>query len=446
MSRDVARAVVVVVMVLAVALASVPPTLSLAGDPPSSADAERHLRSAPGTVGAETGVDPAALRGGVKPTRGEEFAGADEVHERGVTGAGVRVGVIGREFDPGHPAVADAVGGASRFGDGRLRAGSTPHDTAVAEIVHGTAPGAELYLASVGPRPTPSEYRAAVEWLVASDVDVIVDAGSYFPPSGDDMTRMTDAAEAASDAGVVFVTSAGNYATRHWSDRVAGEGWVAFDDGVEANPVGDGAIDGRLSLRLYWEGDADYDLYLYRHRPDGPDPVVAKSTASQSGTGEHSESIDVAVPEGRYYVAVHAVDAGEVPTRVDLFATDHGLEYSTAEGSMVAPATGEGVISVGAVASGAGGEQAYSSRGDGLDIAAPDGARTRSAGRLYGTSAAAPVVAGTAALMKAERDDLSPAEIRRILVRTADRRDGRARLDAEAAVRVVAEQPEKQSD
>jgi hypothetical protein len=354
---------------------------------------------------------------------------ADAVHAEGLTGRGVAVGVIGRGFDPG--ALAGRVADRRQVGE---RSGATAHDTAVAEVVAETAPSSELYLAGVGRTPTPAEYAAAVDWLTDRGVDVIVDSGSYFPSVAADERRITAAATRATDRGVVFVTSAGNYANRHWAGEGSptADGWVAVDDAVAANPLADGErLRGRVTLHLRWRSAADYDLYLYRRLPDAPDRVVAKSTDESTGPGLTVERIDVAVPRGRYYAAVHADDPATPPGRVQVLAARHELGYTTARGSMVAPATSERVVAVGASADGE--RLSYSSRAEdgGVDVLAPGDART-SDGTLAGTSAAAPYVAGTAALMKSGGRDLSPGEVESILERTAD--DGDGRLDALAAV------------
>lgn len=415
-----ARQVVLVLVIVMVVSATATPSISTSfGDPEAPAD--QHL------------VPHHAATSEVP----EERFDLSAVHDEGVTGEGVRVGVIGRRFAAETGPIAGHVSRSKHFaGAGDIRFADGEHDTAVAEIVAETAPDARLYLAGVGSRPSPEEYRRAVQWLVANDVDVIVDSASYFPPSAEGMTEMNQVATNATRQGVVFVTSAGNYADRHWSQTVSGEGWVEFTRGAQVNPLGNGTIQGQVTLRLYWTSDADYDLYLYRRTPGPNDPVVAKSVARQSGPGTHAEAIDVRVPTGQYYVAVHARDGAAARTTLDLFSASTRLKYTDADGSMVAPATAENVIAVGALSGESGEPRSYSSRSGALDLAAPDGSET-SAGRLFGTSAAAPLVAGTAALMESREGELTPAEAERILESTAMRSDGQLRVDPVAAVRAA---------
>lgn len=370
---------------------------------------------------------------------GSTFESVEALHEAGIDGEGVRVGVIGNRFATNHQSLAGSVAASRQFGGPEPSLSGDRHDTAVAEIVTRTAPEADLYLAGVGSVGTPDRYAAAVDWLVAQDVDVVVDAASYFPADAEGMDRLNAVAAEAADSGVVFVTSAGNYADRHWSGTATDGGWVSFAPETAYNSLGDGPVSGQASLRLYWQGEADFDLYLYRSDP-GEDTLVAKSEANQTGNGSHSEAIDVTLPRGEYYVAVRGGEAA-ANTTVELFSAGHDLSTTSASGGMVAPATAENVIAVGAVDAVSGEARPYSSTGSSLDILAPDGARTRAAGEFYGSSAAAPLVAGTVALMASENESLSPAVTQRVLERTAVRVDGRLYLDTSGAVRSVASRP-----
>ena len=374
----------------------------------------------------------------------DTLSGFGAVHDVGVTGEDVRVGIVGSQFSPGDGRISDSVAGARTFVDRSpgWSADST-HDTAVAEIVARTAPGAELFLAGIGLDGDPDDYERAISWLREREVDVIVDAGSYFPTTADGMARLNRAAADAADNDTAFVTSAGNYGERHWSGT-GNEGWLAFANDTRYNTLGEGEIAGRVSLRLYWQGDADYDLFLYRAE-DGDDPLIAKSAVNTTVNDSHTEAIDTTVPAGRYYVAVRGgPNASDTP--VELFASGHELAVSSDAGGMVAPATAEGVIAVGAVDAVTGEPRPYSSTGQGLDISAPDAVDTSAAGELYGSSAAAPLVAGTLTLMLAGNESLSPAEAQRVFRETAVRDEGRLYLDAAGAVEAVSTTDEIDED
>lgn len=420
-------AVVLFVVVLAVS------SVSFAVPVGSSSGVDTEGLARDGPVGAfeENRVTPPAPADAAPDTLG----GFGRVHEAGITGEGVQVGVVGSAFAAGGERLGDAVVDRRRFADGKPGlVADTSHDTAVAEIVSRTAPDADLYLASIGRGGGPEEYADAVGWLRTRGVDVIVDAGSYFPATAEGRERLNAVAADATENGTAFVTSAGNYADRHWSGQ-GGEGWVSFANGTQYNTLGSGSVSGPVSLRLYWSGADSYDLYLYR-AVDGEDPLVAKSAANESGDGRHTEAIDATLPSGRYYVAVRGGPGAD--GTIELFASNHDLNVSSDAGGMVAPATADGVVAVGAVDSVTGEPRPYSSSGPALDISAPDGTATNAAGAFYGSSAAAPLVAGTLTLMLAENESLSPTAAQRVLRESAIRVDGRLYLDAASAVRAVA--------
>ncbi|KTG10389.1 hypothetical protein AUR64_12540 [Haloprofundus marisrubri] len=370
---------------------------------------------------------------------GGHIVSTGDVHDRGITGSGVAVGVVGTAFEPEGSVVANNVAGHRRAPDegatgevvvgprGRL---DSRHDTAVAAAVAETAPDADLYLAAVGDDPTPEEYQRAIDWLAANDVEVVVDAGSYFASNPRTNERLTAVAERAAANGTVFVTSAGNYANSQWVGDGTADGWVDFSNATEANRLAGGEITGGdVSLRLSWNSSADYDLYLYRERANGPDPVVAKSVRRQAGANNSTrstnsanpanstnvtsstdataswESIDATVPRGNYYVAIDARD-GDNKSQLRLLSSRQSLEHAVSRDSVVAPATGTGVVAVGAVDTDTGEIAQYSSRsGSFVDVWGPATVHTES-GTLEGTSAATPYVAGTMALVASacERD------------------------------------------
>lgn len=370
---------------------------------------------------------------------GSTFSSIEALHESGVRGEGITVGVIGNRFAADHQSLGGSVAATRRFGGREMLFSGDPHGTAVAEVVSRTAPASKLYLASIGSVATPERYAAAVEWLLANEVDVVVDAASYFPADAEGMDRLNAVAAEAADSGAVFVTSAGNYANRHWRGTPTEAGWVRFAPDTPYNSLGDGPVSGAASLRLYWAGDADFDLFLYRDDP-GADTLVAKSAANQTDAGSHSEALDLTLPRAEYYVAVRG-DEGANGTAVELFSATHDLAVTSETGGMVAPATAENVIAVGAVDAVSGEARPYSSSGPSLDILAPDGARTRAAGEFHGSSAAAPLVAGTVALMLSQNESLTPTRTQQVLERTAVRVDGRLYLDTAGAVDSVATRP-----
>jgi hypothetical protein len=369
---------------------------------------------------------------------GVETTGADTLHDRGVTGDGMTVGVIGSGFRMSHPSVADQVRMYRMFS----KPGPPVHGTAVASVVADTAPDAKLHLAAVGPETSPTEYREAVQYLVNSGTDVVVDSGSYFGQPGDGSGPISEIASGVPED-VTFVTSAGNYAQRHWAGTESlddGSERVAFVEGQTKNFLAGGAsISGRVSLGLQWDGDVDYDLYLYRQTAAG------NWIWQSSETAGNAENISITVPKGQYYVTVERNGtAPKTPVNISLFS-NRKLRHRTSSGSLTAPATAPGVVAVGTTQGT--GAAPFSSRGPtdggglGVDLVAPDDARITGATLGNGTSFAAPYVAGTIALLREEYPELTAAEVVTAIEQSAvdvgiagaDPATGHGRLDAAAA-------------
>jgi subtilisin family serine protease len=76
--------------------------------------------------------------------------GADSVHERGLTGENVTVGIIDGGFRVSDPELAGHVAAHRSFG----ASGDADHGTAVASVVADTAPDADLHVAAVGDATT----------------------------------------------------------------------------------------------------------------------------------------------------------------------------------------------------------------------------------------------------------------------------------------------------
>ncbi|UPM41964.1 S8 family serine peptidase [Halocatena salina] len=335
---------------------------------------------------------------------------ADRLHERGLTGENVTVGIIDSDFRPSHPAIASQVGGYATIdpdGDGK-------HGTAVASVVVDTAPNATLQLAAVGTTTTSEEYADAVEWLQRSGADIIIDAGSYYAHPENETSELTRIAEgAASDT--VFVTSVGNHAGRYWSGNRSSDTWVSFQGDSQMNPLNDGKpLSGTVQLTLRWDGwprtTEDYDLYLFRAQP-GTDAVVAQATGHDGRPFEHLETT---VPEGRYYVSIRSKSDTVTTNQLELFA-NHELRYRS-HGGQAAPATASGVIAVGAIDD----ESVKSFSARGANVVAPDLVAIDGITVEDGTSFSTPYVAGASALVLASNPGATPTDVRTALFLTAE--------------------------
>ncbi len=315
------------------------------------------------------------------------------------------------------------------------------HGLACAELIHEIAPDARLSLVRVNGL---TSLENAVDWAIRSDVDIISMSLSYFNESfyqgRGPVNALVDELDAA---GILLVTSAGNYAEEHhWDDFVDRDhdGLHDFpDQSSQALSVRWGA--GTHRVNLIWDdfqscGDTDLDLYVY----DEAGQLVGRSRERQSAAGEDGadcrpvERATVqAAEEGWYSLVIHRA-AGSPHTRFDIMARSGEVWQGRPGRSITDPGNHPAVFTVGAVRVDgyrANGPEPFSSQGPthaGFpkpDISAPDGVTTAAYGPrgFFGTSAATPVVAGALAVLMSEDPRRSAREAADLLRATA-------RLDA----------------
>jgi hypothetical protein len=401
------------------------------------ASAVRSLRRLPWVASARLAPQaiPTALSEGVRVTN------ASAVHDIGVTGENVTVGVLDNGFDTSNANVSRGLIEARTFGTS-LSSGAD-HGTATAETVAETAPDAGLYLAAF---EGSTAFVEAVEYLERQEVDVIVlgVAWLYQPSDGTGFVSRTAANAVAN--GSVWVNPAGNYARQHWQGQFGdpdGDGYHNFrgtDD--EVNNLGD--MDARFSdddrytletddsvhVVMEWDDwpsnyadgaawrdqSADLDLYVF----NSSGTVVASSTRSHGTFGVPIEEVRFDVPRNDSYgVAVYNNSSRPVDVDVELYTLDSwNPQFLVESGSLLGPATREEVVTVGAADHATGELEQFSSRGPtddgrrGVDLVGPDATASDVYPDGYtGTSASAAHVAGVAALVRAANRSASPAAV-----------------------------------
>jgi len=362
---------------------------------------------------------------------------------RGLGGAGVAVAVI----DLGFGGLRDEQA-AGRVPSSAVNVDFCPiggffgnrHGTAVAEVVAAEAPAARIYLICVDDVVS---LARAEEFVVAHQIPIISHSVGWFntgPGDGRGGQGTPDAVVAAARAhGVLWINAAGNEAQRHWRGTFTdanADGYLDFAPGDDGNAVsivpGGGFC---VFLRWYeWpKASHEYQLELV----DAADGLVLVTAASQGGLPMR----EACWGNGRIWDLEASVvqikirapgGAGSAP--LEFFVNGGGdLAHPVAAGSIADPGTSPNALAVGAICWQTGALEWFSSQGPTIDgrvkpeLVAPDSVSSGTYGSFSrcgksgftGTSAAAPHVAGAAALVKQRFPSYGPAQIQSYLMRHA---------------------------
>jgi subtilisin family serine protease len=439
--------------------------------------------------------DYAVKMTGSVTTEGDAVLRADDARSTfGITGSGITVGVISDGVDSRAQAQATQDLPASIEVHPTLP-GEGDEGTAMLEIVHDLAPGAQLAFSGPG---TSLEMVNSIRYLADSSFggagcDIVVDDVGFLgePAFQDGLLAQTVNAVVAT--GTTYLTAAGNQADEHYEQNyVAGtitignQQIAAHDFGAAAGGSSDAtmgvtvAAGGRLVVILHWNDPSpgssnDYDLLVV---DAGADTVVAVSEDEQNGNDFPIEFTEFENQSGGAILAgviIRNFQANQRLLEIFFIGEDFEVEeYNIAEGS-IAPGhqAATGAITIGAIFvldPGNDTIEFFSSRGPARiffptpqerlkpDLAATDGGLITGAGgfgqelppgsgniRFFGTSAAAPHAAGVAALVLSAEPSLTPAQVKSALTNAAvdlgavgaDNTFGAGRIDAFAAVQSV---------
>jgi Subtilase family len=164
------------------------------------------------------------------PSQGVAASGADVWQNAGKTGANVKVGIVDGGFSnlaaetlAGHlPANITLVNEDCVDDDNNPSVDVDEHGTAVAEVIHQMAPGAQLFLYCVG---DDVGFASAETDLHSAGVTIVNSSLGFASDSrGDGTGSATSTAatvERARKAGILWVESAGNNGEDHWSGTLA---------------------------------------------------------------------------------------------------------------------------------------------------------------------------------------------------------------------------------
>jgi hypothetical protein len=388
-------------------------------------------------------------------SEGVTSIGAAAWQGAGWVGTGVKVAILDIGFSghaartgPGGELGDDVTTDFSRCGNPT----SDEHGTAVAEIVHDVAPNASLHLVCIN---SAEGFISALQAMQGQGVDIvngsigIVGAGRG-DGSGGEGTTVAGAVRALRRQGILYVASAGNYGDGHYHQAAVGDSGpdgtdfvnITANDSLSFSMPGTGGA--RLSVTWdQWTGPrTDFDVYV-RH-PSCPGVFLGGSEAVQTDPGvppfEVLEFGRCGSNVNGYQVLVNRFSGSGTP-RMDFYFDGNATNLEAITGSSLAePATSEATMSVGSHCFLNGAVQPYSSRGPTIDgrvepdISGPDantgsvyGAASGCSSGFTGTSAAAPHVAGAAALLLGANPGLDVGELQQLL-------EGRA-LDAGTAGR-----------
>lgn len=301
----------------------------------------------------------------------------------------------------------------------------------MAEVVHDMAPEATLRLVCID---TDLDFVAAAEALPSTVKVVNASIGNPLFGRGDGSGLIGDALRQSRLDGKLWSVAAGNSGDGHYNltgTTVNGLGSVLLgpNNPVYSINVPDGGI---AFVDLKWDAwpttSQDFDLFVYESQAGYESfQPIAGSTDPQDGTQPPVESLGFANNSGSartFLVEIYAFDGNPRGRRFDLFfeGNINALEAVT-PGSLSEPATSPYAMTVGAYDVADGALEPFSSLGPTIDqrvkpdMAAPDGVSTATYGDgdFFGTSAAAPHVAGAAAVLLEANGDLDVAELQAIL-------------------------------
>ena len=437
-------------------------------EPLASLEAVQFIRPADQPIIQEVLERSAGARAAVVPDKVDTSEG-DVAHQADVArqtytvdGTGIGIGVIsdGVETLADQQATGDVParvlvlpgqeGGSFDLACGGRTSGT--EGTAILEIVHDLAPGAELFFADGGGGR--AQMAQNIEDLCAAGADIIVDDIGYLAAAAFQDDVIAKAITAAAANGCFYFSSAGNAGNLNdatagvWEGDFVSGGTLnlnGLSSGAVVHDFGGGVTGNRIKANstrpivLQWadpvDGSAnDYDLFLI----DEDDNVLASSTSTQDGTQDPIEYIGGSCFDDRKDTRLVIVkNSGAADRYVRLNYGRGTLELATA-GQTFGHSASQDAIGVAAVdvgdAGGAGGVfdgtesvETFSSDGprriffesDGTpitpgnfsstggrvlqkpDLAAADGVSTSTPGfsTFKGTSAAAPHAAAIAALM-----------------------------------------------
>jgi TolB protein len=353
-------------------------------------------------------------------------------HERGYRGRGQRIGVMDLGFGGLSELVenTESLPNVNTFGDALEYSNSNDdHGTQVIQVVHAIAPQAQLYACQYN--GTFDEFSACIDWLKTENVRIINHSVGFPILPIDGTSEWAQAVDTAFQDDVLWVNAVGNFNRGYYfdfyNDRtpedpsnshtfIIGSGANALQDALTVD-TGGVPYEGRIFLSwidftLPNQERVNLDLEIIDVNGNVVNPPEGIAGRGEQNTNPTLPSYEYVPLEGiPGPLQIRVLNAGQPFQGADVqFAVF--VEYAGVDGvdptrsSVIAPADSQWALSIGAVDANRE-RTVYSSRGlitSSLlkpDLSAPGelilDPETQAA--FSGTSAAAPVVSGMAALL-----------------------------------------------
>jgi subtilisin family serine protease len=404
------------------------------------------------------------LRTGSVTSEGDMALRAKELRDNlGIDGSGVRIGIMSDSLTDIQAAMANGdlpadltiVNGK----DGSTESAAINEGRAMAEIIHDLAPGAALFFHSAF--PTSQDTIMAIQALTTAGVHILVDDVGFLDEPIFEDGPVAQAVLQAINAGVVYVTAAGNDAQRHYQGLYKEFDPNDGDTQINLHDFGGGDITLPIAIAsgsflaafLQWPdpsngsaNTADYDLFVLDANGSvdactlqGLSGTCTSTNMQLSGQAPPLETVSVNNNTGLTVTVTLVINrAAGAPLPLTLFFNGDIdlLEHNVARGSIFGHPCVRQALAVGAIRAtpnfATNPLEAFSAQGPceiffpafdsrtKPDLAAADGVATSLADftPFFGTSAAAPHVAAIAALLMdvaGGPDVLSSTQIANIL-------------------------------
>ena len=387
----------------------------------------------------------------------------------GVTGAGIKIGILSDSFNVKGAMAADIAAGVLPANIDILEEGpstGTDEGRAMAELIHQVAPGASIDFYSAD--YSEADFGAGIEALAAAGCNVIVDDVVYFDEPMFQLGSVVDnAIDTVTSEGDSYFTAAGNEGEVYYQGTFSKEttklpgltgNYVVDNFGTAGSPMPYETLNiphlDQIDIDLQWNqpfqsigtGHASVNsLAMVLYNSAGK--IVAKAAVNDVGKDPVQVLAFANTSTSTTYRLAIVDNGGTVLPGTFKFVvmsggtTITGPASQVAAGSVFGHALDPNANSVGAIAAanaptlgGSGAVETFSSSGPGqllfdssgnklasplsvgkVNFVAPDGIQTDVFNPFYGTSAAAPDAAGVAALMLQAQPGLSPTQVTSLL-------------------------------